>query len=293
MQGEPETSASSTRSGVRCRLRRAVLRLGGMVLAGIGLLVAPGGHAEASCLPVAQAPAKSLPAALLARLAPAAHAATLPAGTLELTFLGHSSFLIRTPEDVTAVTDFNDYIRAPLAPDIVSMNNAHESHFSDNVPLAVKHVLRGWGDASGPALHAVREKDLFVRNVPTNVRDWGGTRYAGNSIFVFEAADLCIAHLGHLHHVLTPEHLAALGAIDILLTPVDGSYTLAQPLMLEVIESIRPSLIIPMHYFGPSTLARFLDLLRERFEVRTSDSPTVTLSRATLPQKQVLVLPGR
>ena len=293
MEAEPEMSANRTRSGIRCRLRRDALRLGGMMLAAIGLFLAPMLEGRASCLPVAQAPAKSIPAALLARLAPAAHAATLPAGTIELTFLGHSSFLIRTPEDVTAVTDFNDYIRAPLNPDIVSMNNAHESHFSDNVPLTVKHVLRGWGDSSGPALHNVRERDLFVRNVPTNVRDWGGTRYAGNSIFVFEAADLCIAHLGHLHHVLTPEHLAALGSIDVLLTPVDGSFTLAQPLMLEVIESIRPSLIVPMHYFGPSTLARFLDLLRERFEVKTSESPTVTLSRATLPKKQVLVLPGR
>jgi len=33
----------------------------------------------------------------------------------------------------------------------------------------------------------------------------GGTRYNGNSIFVFEIADLCIAHLGHLHHTLTPD----------------------------------------------------------------------------------------
>jgi L-ascorbate metabolism protein UlaG (beta-lactamase superfamily) len=183
-------------------------------------------------------------------------------------------------------------VGAPVAPDVVTMNNAHDTHFTDNVPTGIRHVLRGWGDADGPARHAVRERDLFVRNVPTNVRDLGGTRHAGNSIFVFEAADLCIAHLGHLHHTLTPEHLAALGSIDVLLTPVDGAYTMAQSLMREVVEAIRPSLIVPMHYFGSSTLARFLDGLRDGYEVRTSDTPTVALSRATLPRKQVLVLPG-
>lgn len=264
------------------------------MLLALSLLFDAAGPARATCLPIAEAPRKSLPAAMLAGLLPPAAAATpVPVGKVELTFLGHSSFLIRTAEDVTAVTDFNDYVRAPLTPDIVTMNNAHDSHFTDNIPPGVRHVLRGWGDADGPRLHNIRERDLFVRNVPTNVRDWNGTRYAGNSIFVFETADLCIAHLGHLHHTLTPEHLAALGQIDVLLTPVDGAYTIAQPLMLEILESIRPSIVVPMHYFGPSTLARFLDLLRDRYDVRTSDDPTVVLSRATLPQKQVLVLPGR
>ncbi|MBV9201128.1 MAG: MBL fold metallo-hydrolase [Alphaproteobacteria bacterium] len=36
------------------------------------------------------------------------------------------------------------------------------------------------------------------------MREFGGTRYNGNSIFVFDTADLCIAHLSHLHHTLTP-----------------------------------------------------------------------------------------
>ena len=273
------------------RSLRVPARLATMAFAALALLLGSSGAGRATCLPMAQLAPKSLSAAVLERLIPRA-AAAVPVGSVELTFLGHASFLIRTAEGVTAVTDFNDYVGAPVTPDIVTMNNAHNTHFTDNVPLTVKHVLRGWGDADGPRLHNVRERDLFVRNVPTNVRDWRGTRYAGNSIFVFETADLCIAHLGHLHHTLTPEHLGALGSIDVLLVPVDGSFTLAQPLMLEVLEAIRPSLIVPMHYFGSYTLARFLDLLRDRYEIRNSDDPKVVLSRPTLPQRQVLVLPG-
>src|SRR3546814_6878426 len=100
---------------------------------------------------------------------------------------------------------------------------------------------------------------MRVWNIPTNVRQWDdNVRMAGNSIFVFEVAGLCIAHLGHLHHRLTDRHLAFLGVIDVLLVPGDGSYTLAQDMMMEVIRQIRPSVVIPMHSFGATTLDRFL-----------------------------------
>ncbi len=273
--------------------RRLVSRI--LVRAALWLLVllAPAAAAVAACLPMAGAPEGPVPAGnLLAGRSALLRPAALAAGGVELTFLGHSSFLIRSPDGVTAITDYNGYVRGPLVPTIVTMNNAHDTHFTEIVEPGVRHVLRGWGDAEGPARHDLREGDLRIWNVPTNVRDWGGTRYAGNSIFVFEVAELCIAHLGHLHHPLTEEHLGLLGAIDVVLAPVDGAYTMAQPLMAEAIEAIRPSLVIPMHYFGTATLARFLDLMRERWDIRTSDMPTVVLSRATLPHRQVLVLPG-
>ena len=291
MRNEP-IQFGNGRTAVCRRARDAAVRAVVALLWAVALIGAGLGSAHATCLPMAQAP-KGARTMLASFAGPAPGSlAALPTGTIELSFLGHASFLIRTPEGATAVTDFNDYVGAPITPDIVTMNNAHDTHFTNNIPAGVSHVLRGWGDADGPARHNLRYRDMHVRNVPTNVRDYRGTRYAGNSIFVFEAADLCIAHLGHLHHTLTPEHLGALGAIDVLLVPVDGSYTIAQTLMLEVVAAIRPSLLIPMHYFGQTTLARFLDLLRERYDIRTSDTPTVTLSRATLPTRQVLVLPG-
>ena len=172
------------------------------------------------------------------------------------------------------------------------MNNAHSSHYTDFPDPKIAHVLRGWGADGGVALHDVTYLDLHVRNVPTNIRELGGARMNGNSIFVFEVADLCIAHLGHLHHTLTDVHLGELGQIDVLLVPADGSYTMAHDAMVEVIEQIRPAVVIPMHYFSVYTLSGFLDLMRERYEVVIKDEPTITLSRATLPWRQLLVLPG-
>src|SRR5207237_2056273 len=104
-----------------------------------------------------------------------------------LTFLGHASFLIESPQGVRIVTDYNDMIRAPVTPDIVTMNNAHPTHYSDNVKPGVKFVLRGWDPAGGVASRNLDYRDVKIHNVPTNVREFaepGGTRYSGNSIFV-------------------------------------------------------------------------------------------------------------
>ncbi len=88
------------------------------------------------------------------------------------------------------------------------MNNAHSTHYTDYADPGIRHVLRGWDPQGGVALHDVTLRDMRVRNVPTNVRDFGGNRMNGNSIFVFETGGLCVAHLGHLHHTLTDENLA-------------------------------------------------------------------------------------
>jgi L-ascorbate metabolism protein UlaG (beta-lactamase superfamily) len=254
--------------------------------AGLGMATA----AAANCFPVAQMPDALAPGSPV----PIAFQPTaLPdQGEVRLSFLGHSSFLIETPGGVTVITDYNGTVRAEVPPDIVTMNNAHSTHYTDFVEPGVKHILRGWGEGGGMAVHDVTVGDLHVRNVPSNVREFGGTRYNGNSIFVFEIADLCIAHLGHLHHTLTDVHLGELGYIDVLLVPADGSFTMAQELMVEVVRQIGPTLVIPMHYFSPQTLARFIRLIEDSYEPVYSETPTVTLSSLKLPYHKILVLPG-
>ena len=103
-------------------------------------------------------------------------------------------------------------------------------------------------------------RDVRVRNVPTNIRGWnGGTELHGNSIFIYEMANMCIAHLGHLHHTLNQQQLNELGRIDVLFVPVDGSATLDLEGMFEVLTAIKAPLMVPMHYFSAYTLHRFLD----------------------------------
>src|SRR6202047_1683902 len=213
---------------------------------------------------------------------------------VSITFLGHASFLIESPGGVRSVTDYNDAIRAPVTPDIVTMNNAHPTHYSDAVEPGVKFILRGWDPGGGVATHRLDYRDVRIHNVPTNVREFGDTRYNGNSIFVFDVADLCLAHLGHLHHTLTPGHLTDLGPIDVVMVPVDGAWTLNQDDMITVLQQIKPKIVIPMHVFTQPTLDKFLARAAEFYTGRRASEPAVVLSRAGLPASpEVLVLPGR
>jgi L-ascorbate metabolism protein UlaG (beta-lactamase superfamily) len=221
-------------------------------------------------------------------------AAAAGEGTVSITFLGHASFLIESPGGVRAVTDYNDLIRAPVTPDIVTMNNAHQTHYTESPDPGIKYVLRGWDPGGKLAQHNLEYRDMRVHNVPTNVRDFGSTRYNGNSIFVFDTAGLCIAHLGHLHHTLTEAHRADLGMIDIVMVLVDGAFTLNQDDMVTVLQQLKPKIVLPMHVFGEATLARFLARAAEHYQVRRLAEPHIRLSRADLPaDPELLVLPGK
>ena len=220
--------------------------------------------------------------------------AALKADEVRISYIGHSTFLIESPQRVRIATDYNDYVRPPVLPDIITMNHAHSSHYTDNPDPRIKYVLRGWAGDEKPARIDIQVKDVRVRNVPTNIRNYdGGTERHGNSIFIFEIANLCIAHLGHLHHTLTQQQLNEIGKIDVVLVPVDGSYTLDLEGMVEVLHSLKAPLMIPMHYFSSFTLDRFLDRVRKEWDVEIAPVPTMVVSKTTLPAKpKVLVLPG-
>lgn len=231
---------------------------------------------------------------LVARRSPLVVPAALAKDEVGLTFVGHATFLIESPGGIRIATDYNDIIRPAVTPDVVTMNKAHSTHFSNRPDPGIRHVLRGWNAAGGPARHDLEVGDVRIRNVVTNIRDWaGGTERDGNSIFVFQTADLCIAHLGHLHHTLTAEHLKQIGRIDVVLVPVDGSYTLDTEGMVEVLRALNAPLMLPMHYFGPTTLQRFIERVRREWPVAFHDTASLVVSRASLPPApRVVVLPG-
>jgi L-ascorbate metabolism protein UlaG (beta-lactamase superfamily) len=275
-------------------IRRFVRVIGGAVLAtfvsSMALAQTPAPPAALHPLDAPQS-CPGLVAANRPRVIPAA----LSPDQVRITYVGHATFLIESPELVRIATDYNDYVRPPVVPDIATMNHAHSTHYTDNPDPAIKYVLRGWGPSeSEPANWDVKYKDVRVRNVPTNIRNWmGGTERYGNSIFVFEMANLCIAHLGHLHHTLTQQQLDEIGKPDVVMAPVDGNLTLDLDGMMEVLSALKPQIIVPMHFFNPFTLARFLDRAAQNWPVEHAEIPSFVVSKTTLPDKpKVLVLPG-
>ncbi|HZP99776.1 MAG TPA: MBL fold metallo-hydrolase [Reyranella sp.] len=213
-----------------------------------------------------------------------------------ITFLGHASYQIDTPQGVRAITDYNGINGFGRHPDIVTMNNAHSTHYTDTPEDGITYVLRGWPqEGQSEAKVDVTLKDMRVWNVPTNARAWmgGETRINGNSIFIFAVGDLCIAHLGHLHQRLTKEHLEELGRIDVLMVPIDGSFTMGQPLMVDVVQQIQPRIVLPMHYWGRSQLDRFVSLIAPLAPAfLMPDKQVIEVVKEELPEKLTIIAVG-
>jgi len=231
----------------------------------------------------------------IAPIVPAGFSLAQSAGEVKITYIDHSTFRLRTPSAVVIATDYAGYAGEGPVPTVVTMNHAHETHYTDFPDPAIEHVLRGWNPKGGPAEHRLTVRDTLIRNVSTDIKTWDHEviEKDGNSIFIFEVADLCIGHLGHLHHKPTPQQLARIGRLDVVFAPVDGTYTLDLPAMIEVLKALRASLVIPMHYFAGDSLEVFLGGMSKEFAVRRQKEKTTVVSLKTLPDRPtVLVLPG-
>ena len=224
------------------------------------------------------------------KIAPAQSSAETEVG---ITYVGHSTFRIETPEGVIIATDFAGFAGLDVIPNVVTMNHAHGTHFTIAPDKRINHVLRGWGKDGKPAEHYRLIEDVLVRNVTTDINNqWAGYEPDGNSIFIFEAAGLCIGHLGHLHQLPTDDHYIRIGRLDVLMVPVDGGYTMNVKDMTSVVKRVNASLILPMHWFGSFSLGQFINEIKTGFPVKNHGSSSISVSLRSLPaEPTVLVMP--
>jgi L-ascorbate metabolism protein UlaG (beta-lactamase superfamily) len=242
------------------------------------------------CLAVANAPPAAMPVGL--------RRAAAKSDEVAITYAGHSTYYIDTPGGVRIATDFNGAYATGRLPDVVTMNRAHGTHYTLFPDPRIATVLHGWGDNGEPAKIALRVGDVFIRNVTTDIRRYFGEDSSGdmirdgNSIFIFEVAGLCIGHLGHLHHKLDDSHFAAIGRLDILMVPIDGTYTMSLDGISDITRRLRASVVLPMHRFM-TPLDDFMRRIGQQFAIDSHSERTLTISRETLPgSPTVIILEG-
>ncbi|MEH6644795.1 MAG: MBL fold metallo-hydrolase [Sulfitobacter sp.] len=213
--------------------------------------------------------------------------------TVDLHYISHASFLIRSTGGLNLVTDFTGFIgNTRMIPDVVTMNHAHDTHWTAYPDPAIPHVLPGWGPFGEGVTHRLDLGEVLVRNVSTDIRSqFAGVEENGNSVFVFEIAGLCIGHLGHLHHAPNDEQYAAIGRLDVVMVPVDGGMTLDLPTMISVVKRLRSRIVLPMHWFSGFALEDFLDGIEDEFSVVRVEGSMLNVRRNSLPsQPTVMVL---
>jgi L-ascorbate metabolism protein UlaG (beta-lactamase superfamily) len=264
------------------------------VVALLGALIAPAAAQDAprgsECLAMSHARPRATPVSL--------RTAEARTDEVAITYAGHSTYYIDTSGGLRIATDYSGAYRTGRLPDVVTMNRAHSTHYTLFPDPKIPHVLHGWSDDGQPAKIAERIGDVYIRNVTTDTRRYFGEDSSGemikdgNSIFIFEVAGLCIGHLGHLHHQLDESHFAAIGRLDIVMVPIDGTYTMSLDGISEITRRLRASVVLPMHRFA-TPLDEFMRRIGQEFEIDQWTERTLRISRETLPgTPTVIILEG-
>jgi L-ascorbate metabolism protein UlaG (beta-lactamase superfamily) len=272
----------------------AMLRSFAVVSALLSSLITSAAAQDASrsseCLAMTNAPSRATPVSL--------RTAAAKIDEVAITYAGHSTYYIDTPAGVRIATDYSGAYTTGRLPDVVTMNRAHSTHYSLFPDPRIPRVLHGWGDDGTPARIGLRVGDVLIRNVTTDIRRYYGDDSNGemikdgNSIFIFEVSGLCIGHLGHLHHKLDESHYAAIGRLDILMVPIDGTYTMSLDGISDITRRLRASVVLPMHRFM-TPLDEFMRRIGQQFEIDMRTERTLKISRGSLPgAPTVIILDG-
>ncbi len=159
--------------------------------------------------------------------------------------IGHAEFLLTLESGFRIVTDPYDastgYPVPKLEADGVLVSHHHHDHDAvENVGGRPQII-----DYAG--VHTFTP-GLQVTGIPADHDDAGGSKRGKTLLFLLEAEDLRVVHLGDLGCLLDADQIEALGRTDVLMIPVGGFYTIGAETAMEVVRQLDPRIIIPMHY---------------------------------------------
>ena len=75
-----------------------------------------------------------------------------------------------------------------------------------------------------------------------------GAHRGRNKIHIFSLGGYKIAHFGDLGCIPNDEVLQKLKGLDIIFAPINGFYTISAEELKQIVDLIKPRLVVPMHY---------------------------------------------
>lgn len=215
---------------------------------------------------------------------------------MDITFLGHSSFRIKGKNGIVVCDPFSPKIGFPFpkaSADIVTISHHHFDHFAvDQVSGTARKEKPYVIDAPGE----YELLDIAVSVHPSFHDAENGKLRGKNNITVIRIEGIALAHLGDLGHILSDSDINSLGAIDVLIIPVGGEFTINSKQAVEIAEAIEPSIVIPMHYrtekHSPefAKLAGVDEFLKEMGKTGIIPLEKLSLTAGSLPEEMEVVV---
>ena len=214
----------------------------------------------------------------------------------KLTFAGQSCFQIsvsnsrdHSADIVIDPFDEETGLKVPnFSADILLVTHQHHDHNN------IKAVKGSPFLISGPGEYEV--KGVFIQGIPSFHDDKEGKEKGQNTIYVIEAEDMRLCHLGDLgQKQLTDEQLEKIDSVDVLMIPVGGVYTIDSSVAQKIIGQIEPRMVIPMHYalpklkIGLDDVSKFLKTMGKN-SIVPQDKLTVKASALPKDGMEIVVL---
>ena len=165
---------------------------------------------------------------------------------MKIKWLGHASFLITSDTGVKIITDpYEPILGMNYKPidefaDIVTVSHGHSDHNNVAAVQGNPQII----DESTP----VEMKGIKISGIDTFHDSSSGNERGPNIVYCMEVDSIKICHLGDLGHMLSDQQVAAIGKIDVLMTPVGGNFTIDAGTADVVIEKLKPAVVMPMHF---------------------------------------------
>jgi L-ascorbate metabolism protein UlaG (beta-lactamase superfamily) len=221
--------------------------------------------------------------------------------TINLTWLGQSTFIMSTGDGVKVLMDpvNPNMIKVEIseAIDLVTVSHEHADHNYVAIAKGNPIIIHGLNGSEFTEINQV-VKGIRVRTVGSFHDKQEGSQRGKNAIFVFELSGLKVVHLGDLGHMLNESQVSAIGATDILMIPVGGGPTIDLQSAMEVIKQLKPRVVIPMHYspanapaggFRLGTVEDFIKVVGPSFDVKYSGH-SETFIAGKLPSKTTVMV---
>lgn len=163
---------------------------------------------------------------------------------MDIKYLGHASFQMKGKTAVVVTDPFDSKMVGLKYPkvdaDIVTVSHNHGDH--NQVALVGGNPLV----VDWPGEY--EKQNVRITGYPTYHDKVKGAEKGENVMYKIEMEGLSILHCGDLGHTLEDKFSEQVGAIDVLMIPVGGYYTINADEANAVIRELEPSIVIPMHY---------------------------------------------
>ncbi|NLO21939.1 MAG: MBL fold metallo-hydrolase [Syntrophomonadaceae bacterium] len=165
---------------------------------------------------------------------------------MQMFWLGHASFFVESGGKKLITDPFDEKLGYPVweaEVDVATVSHDHWDHCAVDRLKGSPIKLQATGEFNVAGFK--------ISGFATYHDQSEGKERGSNIIFKIETEGITLLHLGDLGHQLSPEQYTALGKIDLLMIPVGGVYTVDAREAYDIVQAIKPRIVIPMHYHTP------------------------------------------